>query len=305
MKKIQLTLFLIFILCFSGIMGQSGSKITYHKPINFQKRVTTIISGKTRYYYSLSTEKASVINIKGPGKLRVLSRGRFVPGQKEDKIKYEILYSVDGSEVENINIGSAVRSSSATYLKGTLGVPGQIKDFEIELGRGYHTLEFNLKDDQIPVAVRYSFIPTKAKKKDWIAFSALRPSEPVRIISRESTVGYYRFSKEKPLRVQINGPTELRVLTRIENHYQMKGRILYRVQVKENGKVKNTYQLSSRRSEIAVYKDDKDLIPGKACEFVINVPKGRHIYEILPLDKDKSTVLGRFLIPEKDVKLRD
>ena len=302
MKKIQLIL-LILILCVSGVKSQSGSKSTYLKPTNFQKRVTTIISGKTRYYYSLSSEKASVINIKGPGKLRAMTRGRFIPEQQEGKIKYELFYAVDGGEEESIKMSGIERSNKATYLKGTLGVPGQLEDFEIELGRGHHTIEFKLKDNQIPVAVRYSFTPTKAKKQEWIAFSPIQPSEPVDLISRETTVGYYRFSIKKPLKVQINGPTELRVLIRIENHYQMKGRILYRVQIIENGEVKNTYQLSSRRSEVAVYKDDKDLIPGKACEFVIDVPKGRHTYEIVPLDKDKNTVLGRFLIPEKDVKL--
>ena len=97
------------------------------------------------------------------------------------------------------------------------------------------------------------------------------------------------------------GPTQLRVLTRIENHYHMKGRIHYRVQVKEDSRIVNTYQLSSRRSEITMYRENTELIPGKACEFVINVPKGKHIYEVTPLDKDKSTVLGRILFPEKDV----
>jgi hypothetical protein len=83
----------------------------------------------------------------------------------------------------------------------------------------------------------------------------------------------------------------------------MKGRIHYRVQVMESNTVINTYQLTSERSEITVYKDSKELIPGKACEFVINVPKGRHTYEIFPLDEDKSTLLGRLLLPKKDVKL--
>jgi len=153
------------------------------------------------------------------------------------------------------------------------------------------------------VATRYKFTPAKAKKQEWIAFCPKRPSEPVDLFSRESTVNYYRFSSTKTLKVEINGPTELRVLTRIENHYNMKGRIHYRVQVKENNEVINTYQLSSRRSEVAMYKDNSELIPGKACEFVIDVPKGRHTYEVLPLDKDKNTLLGRFLLPKKDVKL--
>jgi hypothetical protein len=54
---------------------------------------------------------------------------------------------------------------------------------------------------------------------------------------------------------------------------------------------------------VAVYKDVKDLIPGTACEFVIYVPKGKHTYELLPLDKDKGSLLGRLLLPKKDVLL--
>ncbi len=301
MKKILLTL-LILLLFFPGLMAQSVRKTRYLKPTNFQKRVTTIVSGKNRNYYSLSTEKSSIISMQGPGKLRVLTRGRFIP-KEDDKIEYEILYSIDGGDQKIIKISSVKRSKNATYLKGTLGVPGQLEDFEIELGRGYHNVEFKISDNEVPVAVRYSFTPTKAKKQEWIAFSPMQPSEPVNLIAREKAVKYYRFSTEKPLKVVINGPTQLRVLTRIENHFQMKGRIHYRVQVKENNNVISTYQLSSRRSEIAVYENDKKLIPGKACEFVIDVPKGRHRYEIFPLDKDKSTLLGRFLIPEKDVNL--
>ena len=101
------------------------------------------------------------------------------------------------------------------------------------------------------------------------------------------------------------GPTELRVFTRIENHYQMRGRIHYRIQVKSQEKVVNTYQLSSVRSEVTTYENNKKLIPGKAREFVIDVPDGRHTFEIAPLDKDKGTVLGRMLIPEKSVGLEN
>lgn len=303
MKKIQLVLLVSVLFC-SGIMAQSGKKARYLKPSVFQKRVTTIISEKTRYYYSLSTVKPSTITVQGPGKLRVITRGRFVPDEG-NRIKYEVLYSVDGGEQAKVRKSGVERSKKATYLKGSLGVPGQLEDFEIDLGRGRHTIEFKLKEKKIPVAARYKFTPIREKKREWVAFSPVLPSEPVDLVAREVTVNYYRFSMEKPLKVEINGPTELRMLTRIENHYQMKGRIHYRLQVKENGEVMNTYQLSSRRSEIAVYKDDKELIPGKACEFVINVPKGRHSYEILPLDKDKSTLLGRFLLPKNAVGLEE
>lgn len=301
MKNI-LSILLILGISASSIQAQSDKKARYLKPTNFQKRVSHIIAEKSRYYYSLSTEKSSTISVRGPGILRILTRGRF-DSTAGNSIKYELHYTIDGGEQGKVKMNGIERSGKAVYLKSSLGVPGALADFEIELGRGYHTVEFTIKDKSVPVAARYKFTPVKEKKQEWIGYSPMQPSEPVDLISNEQIVHYHRFSKDKPLKINIIGPTELRVLTRIENHYQMKGRILYRLQLKENNKVLNTFQLSSRRSEVAVYKMNTELIPGKACEFVINVPKGNHSYEIFPLDEDKSTILGRLLLPLKDIKL--
>jgi hypothetical protein len=301
MKKLQL-LMLIFTLLCPGLQAQSTVKSRHLKPSNFQKKVITIVSGKSRNYYSLNASAASVISVKGPGNLRVLTRGRLVPG-KTGKIAYEIVYTLDGGQQKSFKTSDAVRSTKATYTIDSLGVPGSLKEFEIVLGHGDHTIEFKLKDNLVPVAAQYIFVPAKEKKQEWTAFSPVLPSEPVDLVTKETSVSYYRFSQEKPVRVEINGPTELRVLTRVEFQYQMQGRVNYRVQVKETGKVLNTYQLSSTRSDVTEYKDNKDLIPGKACEFAIDVPSGKHVYEIIPLDKDKNSLLSRFLLPKKDVKL--
>ena len=254
-KKIQVLLITLFIGCSIAAMAQSGTNSGYKKPINFQKRVTTIISGKTRHYYSLNIKKSSIINLRGPGILKVLTRGRFVPKQGKT-INYEILYSIDGEKQKNVVMEDVYRSKNATYLKGSLGVPGQLKPFEIKLGRGSHTIEFKLKNNKIPVAARYKFIKTKKQKREWIAFNPINTNSLVDLITREKIVKYYRFSYDNPLKVTVNGPTELLVLTRIENHYKMKGRIHYRIQVREKENVINTYQLSSIRSDITVYKNE-------------------------------------------------
>jgi len=301
MKKIHLIL-LPFLMFYSGIMAQSGVKTVNLKPANFQKKVAIVISGKTKSYYSLSAVDPSVITVQGPGTLKVNTRGQFKPGDG-DLMKYVIGYTIDGGQQISLAASGVGRSKEAIYPDGTLGVPGQLKSFEIELLRGNHTIEFKLKDNVVNVAARYSFKPAKIKKQEWLAFSPMQPSEPVDLISKETATSYYRFSMEKPLKIEIIGPTELRVLTRTENQYQMKGTINYRVQVKENSIVLNTCQLHSKPSEVAVYKDVKDMIPGTACEFVIYVPKGKHIYELLPLDKDKGSLLGRLLLPKKDIIL--
>jgi hypothetical protein len=302
MKKFRLFLLMLAIALISpAVMAQSASKSKYIKPTGFQKKVTTVVKGKSRNYYSLSATEPSLISFSGPGKLRMVTRARFVPGQV-DKLAYEIVYNIDGAGPKSIKMSDVTKSTSATYLNGALGFPGELKDFELTLGRGNHSINFTLKDGKTPVAVQYIFTPTKAKKMDWVEFSPLRPSEPVEINSKETATTYYRASEENPVKIELIGPTELRVLTRVEYHFQMRGRVNYRVQVKENGKVINTYQLTTQLSEVAEYKDDKNLVPGKACEFVINVPAGKHLYELVPLDKDKNTVLSRFLLPKNDVK---
>jgi len=283
-------------------MAQTGSKSINLKPKNYQKKVSVVISGKTRTYYSLSSVDPSIISVEGPGKLTVNTRGQFKPGEAAT-VKYGINYIIDGGQQKSFAVSTASRSKEATFPDGTMGAPGDLKTFEIDLSRGSHTIEFKLKDNVVNVSARYSFKPAKLKKQEWLAFSPMQPSEPVDIISKETTAAYYRFSIDKALKVDIIGPTELRVLTRTENQFKMKGTINYRVQVRENNIVLNTYQLHSKPSEVAVYKDVKDMIPGTACEFVIYVPKGKHTYELLPLDKDKGSLLGRLLVPKKDVLL--
>jgi hypothetical protein len=298
----SIILILISIIFYSVTTGQTASQSKTLKPTGFQKKIITLINGKERGYYALSTLDASLVAIQGPGILKVNTRGQFRPGET-DVIKYTVLYTIDGGEQKSIVVTGIERSKQATYKDGALGVPGELNTFEIELSRGSHTIEFKIKDLTYNVSARYVFTPEKLKKQEWMVYSPMMPSEPIDLISKESTTSYYRFSQAKPLKIEVFGPTELRVLTRTENHFEMKGRINYRVQVKENGTVINTYQLNSKVSEVASYKDVKDLVPGTACEFVIYVPKGNHVYELIPLDKDKGSLLGRLLIPKKDIKL--
>lgn len=299
--KSKLTLLILVLLAFQA-PGQSTARSKMLKPENFTKRVTTVIEGKSRYYYSLDNTETSVITVQGPGKLRVITRARF-PFENPAKLNYDIQYTINGGETQVANFKNVTRSANATYLKGTLGIPGQPADFVIELGRGANTIEFIVSNHSAPVAARYLFTPTKGKKISWMSYSPMPPAQPVELITGDNITKYYRFSDEKPLMVEVNGPTQLRVFTRIENHYRMKGRIHYRIQVMENDEVVNTYQLSSVRSEVTVYSENYDLIPGKGCEFIIEAPAGRHVYKIVPLDEDKNTVLGRLFIPKKDVKI--
>jgi hypothetical protein len=295
-------LFMGFLVLASVVQSQTTSKTRYFKPTNYCERVIIKVAENNRYYYMLSHDTVSIISATGPGKLKIITRPIYKAGQQETA-KYELNYILNGGTPDKLHVSNGKPSTKDTFEDSQKGIPGQPGEFEIELGRGNHTIEFLVSNSKFPVCARYIFTPARGKNLDWISFSPLRPSEPVELITRESSVLYYRFSKEKPLSIELTGPTEIRVMTRAENHYKMRGKINYRIQVKENDLVMNTYQLTSERSEVTAYADDKTLVPGKACEFVITVPKGRHLYEVLVLEDDESTVLGRLLIPKEAVKL--
>ncbi len=301
MKKIIFTT-IILISALTVTKAQTKHKSQLIAPKIFKKKVGTIVAGKNRNYYYMDADKASVIYLKGPGTLKVITRAQFAFDNNEYQ-NYDVLYTIDGGKTQKFRVKGVQRSKKAAFQNGKTGVPAVSKSFKIELSRGYHNIEFKLKDNNTKVIARYIFYPEKAEKKQWISYSPSGKTEPVELIIKEDIIKYYRFSKENPLTIDINGPTELRVLTRIENHYHMQGKINYRIQVIEKEKVINTYQLSSKRSEVAVYKKDKSLIPGKAREFAIEVPRGHHQYKLVLIDESKGSILGRLLIAKKDVKL--
>jgi hypothetical protein len=272
------------------------------KPSNAKSSITTIVSGTSRAYYPLTFKNSSLITLKGPGQLKIVTRVRFIT-KENNSLSYKVNYRIDGGIKTVVDFKNIHKSDNAIYKNDSLGIPGETGDILIKLGGGEHNIKTWLESDYPKVAARYIFTPKDEKKINWVTLNQLSSNEPVNLITDEEEVKYFRFSEVQPMKLKITGPTKLRILTRIENHYLMKGRIDYRLQVKEDEKIKHTYQLNSIRSETTSYKRDDSKIPGKAKEIIIEVPKGTHRYEIIPLDKDKSTVLGRILFPQKDIKL--
>jgi hypothetical protein len=297
-----LIMILILFVSWNSISADSKTKVL--KPKNATTKIKTIISGKSRNYYPISKSNPSIVSVKGPGKLRVITRVQFI-SDVFDELDYVVCYKIDGVMMEDVVFEKVKRSSNAIFRNELYGVPGDGKDFILELGRGEHTIELSCGAEFPNFSARYLFTKTKEKKIEWVSKTPLFPNEPVDLVNEENVIHYFRFSNSKPLKVKITGPTIVRVLNRLENHYYMKGRINYRLQVKEDGDIKNTYLLSSVRSEVTTYKKDGEKIPGKAKEIVIIVPGGTHIYEIIPLDEDKNSILGRILFPKNDIKLEE
>ena len=297
--KIHILLILVVIIGSSCLLFPQKSL----QPLNSANKFSVIESGKTKIYYDIPQKEASFLSVKGPGKLSIRTRARFNNGS--NRFDYTVYYTIDGGKSVQVNFTNVEKEREIKFENISDGIPGLSKEIIVQLGPGQHTLKFRRGNDKPEIAARYLFTKYRAKKLKWVMLSPAPPNEPVDLVTKENVVHYYRFSQKKPLKINIIGPTIVRVLTRFENHFNMKGRIDYRLQLKENGSVIHTYLLSSTYSDVTTYKHEDKLIPGKATEFYIEVPAGRHTYTIIPMDKDKNKILARVLFPKKDVKLED
>jgi len=302
MKILNIIVLLFVFILSDFLQPASGEKLI--KPKNSETKTTLIVLGKNRTYYALSSKQPAVLNVKGPGKLKIITRIKF--GLKaKDELDYSIYYRLDGSEKIKSDFKDVERDAEAKFEDGNSGTPGTGEKIIIELSRGEHSIEIWQEGENYKINARYLLTKLKEKKIDWVSLSPLYPNEPVSLVTGENVVSYYRFSDSKPLKVKITGPTVLRILSRVENHYYMKGRINYRLQVKEGDAIIHTYLLNSIRSDVTVYRKGCGRVPGKAKEIIIDVPKGTHVYKVIPLDKDKNTLLARILFPKKDVKIKE
>lgn len=273
------------------------------EPLQTNSKVLINESGQLKSYYSLLAGNASVVLINGPGTLKLITRA--VLKNANEKIGYSFSYSIDGGNYSKAEFYNIENPRGVRFHNKSSGRPGIMKTTEIELGPGDHSIEFKSGKNSPAILMRYFFRKNRSKKIKWVMLSPSPSCEPVDLVIHENVIHYYRFSEAGPLKISINGPTVLRVMTRFENHYNMKGRINYRIQLKENNKIIHTYLLSSVYSEVTKYRYNSKLVPGKAREFYIQVPPGRHHYTIVPLDKDKNTILARILFPKKHVKLEE
>lgn len=301
MRNFKLFILILFLVGLSVNVAAAKKVIIpkdHHKPIIIE------IGKKNLKYYQLFQKKNTTINVEGPGELHIYTRG-IIPSGDISSNDYEIYYSVDGAKRKTKLFKNIKVSSNAKFKTKKTILPAQIKKLVLKLKRGRHTIIIHKNNSKTKVLARFLFKEKKLKKEKWISYSPNPPYDPVNIVVNEEIVKYFRFSAKKPLKVSIIGPTKVRIFTRTENHYDSRGRVIYRVQVKCDNKIQNTYQISSVRSQTALYKNDKSLVPGKGREFLITVPKGKHLYEIYPIDQHRNSLLGRILFPKKDAKLKD
>jgi hypothetical protein len=91
------------------------------------------------------------------------------------------------------------------------------------------------------------------------------------------------------------------VITRLNFTPRIMGRRSYRIKVFEDGRLKNTYLVRTRRSQVAYYLKHQDDVPGRGVPFFVTIPRGRHHYRFEFVDGGQEALLN-FYLPQSDLQ---
>ena len=122
----------------------------------------------------------------------------------------------------------------------------------------------------------------------------------VTVLSNGKEKKYFLLRKSLPLEIQVDGPTDVKVLTRIAMPASASGAQHYTITVSEQSNVVKKYSTASDKSG-ASYAGSEDIL-GKVRKFTLNVPEGSHSYEVSLEDTPFGSAALRFEASTKKLK---
>jgi hypothetical protein len=253
------------------ILGFSmGEKIKFiEKPESVK---ITVIKKKEVDYLLLKREKPLTFEAEGPVFLRIYTRLIF-DREVRDTAYYKIILQED-EERERVITKKTVPSEVAKT--DNLKV-GKWRTFLVEVPPGKHLYKLILWDSPFGnVGVRVK----ETSPPQWIDLTPLNPDETVTAVEEEKIITYYIKGGENPLNLRVEGPSKLKVLVRMNFTEEMGNEGNFTLSVSLDGEEILRNPVRTYRSQTVFWRERKDLVPSKAEQFYIDVPKGTHTVSV-------------------------
>jgi hypothetical protein len=263
----------------------------------------TITAGSQSYeYYLLSADKPVSLTIKGPRRLKIVSRYLFAPNEV-GQTNYRVAVFVDGQE--RLRKSLVAKPREGLSLAERSGGVAHLRRCYIELGKGQHTVDVRAETSGAGrVAARF-FQESRRRKVTYVlyapeTFGAVRHLQ----FASGSQSTYYQFDNSTPLSFSVIGPTTLQIQTRLDFDHTMNGTQSYSLQIVRDGEPWKVYHYQVKKLTTATYVKRPDILPGTRKTIRLPVPKGRHRYEIRCTRPANCGIAARIRIPEDDLTLR-
>jgi|UniRef100_A0A7C4TG69 hypothetical protein len=128
---------------FLRFTNESPGKWRDIAPLSYNEKLGLIEDEKIVDYYELTPEKPVVVEIEGPGKLKVISRLHLKSGMQTEEV-YAIVVKEGGKTVKSLNF-RAYPSEVVHYKERNEILPSNPHNFFINVKKGIHRYEFFLQ----------------------------------------------------------------------------------------------------------------------------------------------------------------
>ncbi|KAF0243362.1 MAG: hypothetical protein FD180_3446 [Planctomycetota bacterium] len=263
------------------------------KPLGSPKAVKLVLAGKPLTYYTLDGEGIGT-RVKGPSRLRISVRGHFGQGDANSR-EITLNVAMDGGDAKGTKL-KCLRSKTASYAEGAEGEsPGGREELILDVPQGEHI--FSAKTD---ARASGAFAIPSTKKK--ILRTEMTPTgfeKAVAEVFQERERTWYFATQEKPVTLEVTGPTTLKLYTALNFNSSMRTATEWKLEALLDGAVAAEKTWKSSRSQTRSYPDEKSVVPGQMETIDLAIPEGRHKIEVRPRGTLSAAV--RILIPTGDL----
>jgi hypothetical protein len=257
------------------------------RPTDCKEAVKIQVGEKLRTYYTLRADEPLTLNIRGPARLRAITRVDFntaISRARDYKIKVYMDQSNECLAFEKKSKPSFISKFADVENK----TPGKIRNIYLDIPEGKHNLVFCLDTNKSDSSVRMRFLVNREsesailerKMKKWSFVRPKKYKEHIVLYIENNKRDYYRFGTGAPLEIEARGPAVLKILTRLEFSDMVQKRCDYNLKVYEDNKFKTEHFFQTKRASKVAYAKDTGLNAGVKGLFLLEVPKGQHRYSI-------------------------
>lgn len=259
------------------------------------------VEDSRREYRALTDDEAVVLHVRGPRRLRILTR--VLPDAGRDgPYEYELGLFVDGAEIDTKRY--AVTAAASAVLCADPDAPvGALRKTYVRIPDGLHEVIVRVGAAEHEAVALRVFQESRRRREERVSLSPESYAEVLTLqFESGSRSSYYAFTAEKPLTFRVTGPTSVDLWTRLDFDHTMNGLQTYVLDVLVDGVSTGLRHYDVDKLDAAAYVERDDVLPGERKSLRLRLDKGRHRVEVRCVRPAGCCVSAKIWLPAEDLR---
>lgn len=292
MKKIMIAV-AAFCLLVSGSSMAAKARYKAFTPTGAGASVFLKSGTYQHKYFVAEKGKSLSFDIVGPAKVKIRTRVDLKAGISAAD------YEVQVWEGDKLIKGRKVKGSASkkVILPDASSTIGTAHNLTLVVPKGKHSYRLWLSSDQAEKYYVRFYQTRKTGMK--VAYSSFKPVEfkkQINLVTGRKEIAYYLIDNAGGATVNVVGPTKLKILCRANFTPDMKGNAKFTLGLFEKGHIAVQFSAVAKIAPKLAFKELKDSIPSSVHEFIFEVPRGKHAYELRKIDSMAPSLAVRLQI---------